>query len=267
MRRAGHSSLFIALFFYAGNAWSGAWLQPEGKGMAIGQATYFASEAYFDRSSNKTVQPRYQKYEFQPYIEYGLSPSITVGGSAYLQQAYQSGTSNIGLADPELFLRTPLWKDDKNILSLQPLIKFPSRFSKDQSPRGGSASTDAEISLLYGRNIHLFGAQDYADARIGYRHRGNGLHDQWRADIVLGLALAEKWQITPAIRAVKATAIPAATTFSEDGAQDYDLIKFELGTHYSIAPKRTVSLTAFDHADGRQTGDGAGVTLGFRQDF
>ncbi len=248
-------------------AHAGAWLQPEGKGLVIGQAAYYSTTKYFDAQGNTQPQPRFSKYEFQPYVEYGLLEKLTVGGSLYAQSVEQSGITNYGIADPELFLRAKLWRDDKQALSLQPLIKFPSQFASDLPPRGGSKSTDMELSLLYGRNLKLISDSDYLDTRIGYRGRDQGLSNQWRADAALGLSLTPHWQLIPAIRAVYTPGLQQAAAFSENGDLDGNVLKVELNGAYHIDEKRWVQLGLFKHIAGMQTGEGYGASISYAHRF
>ena len=251
----------------ATTAHAGAWLEPEGHGLLVTNATYFTSSGYYDASGRTTKQPTYQKLEVQPYAEYGLLPNLTLGATGSLQHDSQSSHTNNGLADPEFFLRTPLYKDATQVLSIQPLIKFESAFENPGSPRGGSSSTDAELSLLYGRNLNLLSPRDYIDIRGGYRYRTTALNDQWRADAALGLNPATNWTVTPAIRGTLATKLTPATSFSENGDQDYDLLKLELGVAYTLSPHQSVGLTLADHVAGRQTGNGESATISFAQQF
>lgn len=267
MQRCCRLAFVICALFPLYQASAGAWLQPKHHGQFIAQASYYSSNEFFDSDSKKTAQPRFSKIEFQPYIEYGLLDNLTIGATAYTQQVQQSGTGNTGIADPEIFARTTLWKNDRSLISIQPLLKFRSQFARTGNPRGGSGSTDAELSLLYGRNLNLLSTHDYVDMRAGYRYRSTQLHDQWRADASLGVEVAPNWFVTPAIRSIIATKIRDTIAFSENGDQDYDLIKLEVGVNYRFTPDRTAGLTFFDHVYGAQTGSGMGVIATYTQGF
>ncbi len=240
---------------------------PKGEGLAITQITNFTSDEYWD--TDGTIQPQntYHKWELQPYVEYGLTERITIGGTAYLQHTMQSGDKNRGIADPEFFARMKLWQHGPHLLSIQPLIKLPSRFEHHSStPRGGSKSTDAELSLLYGRNLPIVSDNDYADIRLGYRSRSRHLHSQFRFDAALGLKPFERWQFIPAMRYVEASTIDTAA-FRQNGELDYDLLKGELTVLYSLPSGNWVHATYFKHLQGYQTGTGSGISLGYAVRF
>lgn len=248
-------------------AWAGAWTEPQGQGIAIINATYYTTNRYFDTHGTLRAQARFSKYELQPYLDYGLTPVITLGGSAYLDAVSQSGDTNRGIADPELFVRGRVYADDRQVVSLEPLVKFPSSFDHSATPQGGSKSRDVQLSLRYGRSMALISAGDYTDLRLGYRVRSRGLSDQWLLDAAIGLKPNGRWEITPALRATLANAPAKAATFTENGELDYSLLKAEIGATYHLTAERAVQATLFEHVAGVQTGDGFGITLGFAQRF
>ncbi|MDX2095881.1 MAG: hypothetical protein SFW64_08100 [Alphaproteobacteria bacterium] len=258
--------LLLALSFTPA-AHAGAWLQPEGQGLFIANATYYRSDRFFDSAGHKQPQPRFAKYEFQPYGEYGVTRWLTLGGSAYLQHVTQSGRANDGLADPEFFARTTLWQRGSERLAVQPLVKFAGGFRRAGTPRGGSRSTDAELSLLYGRNLDLLSRRDYLDSRVGYRVRSQGRSPEWRGDVALGLGIRDTVQIIPALRAVVASAPDKTPDFSENGDLDSSVLKMELAGIYHLEPHQWVQASLFRHVIGFQTGDGYGLSLAFAQRF
>ena len=250
------------------HAHAGAWTQPRGEGLFIAQATYFESDHFFDADGERVAQPAFRKAELQPYAEYGVRDWLTVGGSAAVQRVTQAGDGNQGIGDPELFARLRLHQSRKgDVLSIQPVIKLPSRYTRDRLPRGGSRSTDLELSVLYGSNWKLFGFTGFTDSRVGYRVRSRGLNAQYRVDQSFGVNLTEHFLLIPAVRSVITTRYDDTATFREDGEQDYDLAKAELTALYKFDDKRWVHATYFDHIAGAFTGDGRGVTIGYAERF
>lgn len=251
----------------APTAYAGAWLQPKGQGQFISQATYYSATQYYDFEGERKKQARFRKLELQPYVEYGLTDQLTIGGSAYAQTLSQSGTHNRGIADPEIFARTRVWHNETETISIQPLIKFPSRFSHDTSPRGGSKSTDAELSVLYGRNLHIVSNRDWMDSRTGYRMRNKGLSDQWRSDVALGLGVTDALTIIPALRSTVPISMTETAIYSENGDLDYALVKAELGAMYAVSDKQWLQAALSKDVYGIQTGAGTGISIGYGQKF
>ena len=266
MKRFFLFTVYLMTPLYALSAHAGAWLQPEDHGLFIAQKSFFQSSHYFDAHGNQQKQPSFTKWETQPYVEYGLTKTITIGGTFFVQSDEQSGHQKLGLADPQIFSRAIIWKSGSQLVSLQPLIKFPSAFRNKTTPRGGTSSHDAELSALYGRNLNIITPRDYLDINTGYRLRNGALHNQYHADAALGLQINPNWQIIPAIRTVFAADM-STQRFSQTGDLDKDLIKFELAATYKWNDNRTLNMIVFNNVWGRQTGDGYGASIGFSQTF
>ncbi|MEJ0009599.1 MAG: hypothetical protein WDN72_03155 [Alphaproteobacteria bacterium] len=256
---------FLLPLLLATNAHAGAWTEDKGETLLILQAAGFASDDFFDKSGHLHSQPRFTKAEQQPYVEYGLKDWLTLGGTLYLQDVQQAGVTNLGLGDPTVFARLRLWRDAKNVVSVQPLLKLPSWYEYAGAPRGGGSSTDEELALLYGRNLNIVDPRDYLDLAASYRNRSEGLHPQLRADAALGLRVSGHVLLVPAVRIVRATSI--GTAFSENGDQDYDLTKVELTGEYLFDDDHWVQATAFDHVAGRNTGNGVGIAIAYAERF
>ncbi|MFM9889487.1 MAG: hypothetical protein ACKVOE_02410 [Rickettsiales bacterium] len=256
----------LATLSVAPVAWAGAWLQPKGQGLFVAQAGFYSTDRFYAADGQEQPQSTFSKIELTPYVEYGLLENLTIGGTAYIQDAFQSADSNLGIADPQIFARSELWGDDTQHLSLQPLIKFTSAFEHTAPPRGGSRSTDVELSLLYGRSFNLISPRDYLDMRSGYRLRANRLGDQFLTDIALGLGVGEHWLIVPALRQVVSLGTVGGA-FSESGDLDYDLTKVELTSLYQLDDAHSVQLSLASHVAGAQTGAGYSITAGFGETF
>lgn len=252
----------------APDAFAGAWLQKPGDTMLITQATYFSGDEYFDIDGSRQPQPRFSKWELQPYIEHGLNEWLTLGGSVYLQQVSQSDHSNYGIGDPEFFARVGLMHSATyGELALQPMVKFPSIYHDSGTPRGASRATDVELNLLWGMNYEIFDARDYVDTRVGYRERGRGLKPQWKLDASFGTYVSDALQIIPAIRYTAVAQSVTASPFSQNGEQDFDLLKAELTAAYHLDETQWVHATLFEHLAGSQTGAGTGLSLGYGTRF
>ncbi len=239
----------------------------------------YQSDSYFDEQGNRQSQGDFSKYEINPYLEYGLSDSLTLGVNLfaqYLQQdvsetinfgqrgsiTHHYTAENIGLTDSELFARQRLWQRNGLVISFQPLVKFPSLYHADHLPKGGSDSFDIENSLLTGYSFPLWDRYHFIDLRLGYRHRLDTLlNDQIKADAKLGIAIDESWYLIPAITYTHATAHTPQIAFAESGLNDYDLLKLECSVLFRVNPELYFSAGAFAHASGTNTGEGYGIMI------
>lgn len=256
--------LFLQIALYSHSAaLAGAWLQPQGRGLAVAQGTYYATNSYFDQEGEKQPQARFQKQEFNLYAEYGVFDHLTLGSNLFINRVSQLGEARYSLADSEFFVRRSIWQTESTQVSLQPLFKLPSLASEKESPRGGSRSLDGEISFLVGKNLHLVSPRDFLDTRMGYRARSRGLSAQFRGDVVLGLGLSERLMLLPALRVIAAQSPDTSEVFEENGEQDYDLMKGELGLVYQLSDSRSLHASIFSHLSGSRTGSGEGVSVGY----
>lgn len=243
-------------------AFAGAWLQEEGSGFTALQFNTLRSDQFFDEAGARQDQQRFSKLEANLYAEYGYTDWLTVGANLFLNRAKQGDDSNIGLADSEFFGRMKLAEYEGFVASFQPLIKLPSLHEDSSPPRAGSRSFDMEASLLISGNMHVISDRDYIDTRIGYRERSRGLAGQYRIDVAYGFGITETLTLIPAYRAVIAAQIDENATFSQDGEQDFDLHKLELGLAWEYAPDEFALASVYSHVGGSFTGDGEGVMLG-----
>lgn len=248
-------------------SFAGAWLQEEGKGIAVLQATYFNTDEFFDDTGNRKSQTRFDKSEINVYGEYGLSEKLTIGANLFANYVEQGTEENYGLADSEFFLRTSIYETNAMVVSLQPLIKLPSEYENNSNLRGGSRSTDVELSALVGINQPIISNRDYLDLRAGYRERNRGLEGQWRLDATVGMYVSEDWLLTASARSVISDANPNNVTFREDGEQDYSQFKIEVGAQYALSEDYWLQLTGFQHVAGAQAGAGEGITIGIGMRF
>lgn len=246
-------------------AQAGAWLQPAGHGYRALQAGWYENAHYFDRNSDLHAQATYRKQELLPYLEYGVNAHLTLGGTGALAYVEQSGSHTVGIADPEFFLRTALWQDAHQVLSLEPRLKLPSQFT-ETFPASGSRSIDGELALLYGRHLSWLSPRDYVDTRLGYRLRSDGLSAQIRSEASLALHPLADWTFAPGLRAIYTPTIE--TSYYREGAEmDQNLLKAELTVSYALSPTREVTATLYRHVAGTQAGDGGGLMLGIAGRF
>lgn len=251
---------------------AGAWTQPKGHGLIVGNVIHYRSKRFFDTQGKRQAQPSFTKRELNPYAEWGWRDDITLGASLFIHELEQRNANttsdNLGIGDSEIFARYRLYQDSQRVVSVQPLYKLPAFYREEHLPKAGSNAADAELSVLAGQNFQLFGQSHYLDARIGYRHRlAPALADQIRADMKLGIRLNAQWELQPAFSQIWARRIPANATFTQDGQNDYDLSKMELGAHYRLDSVWSVGVTGFSHIDGKNSGEGNGFMLSLARQF
>lgn len=257
----------IASIFVAASAHGGAWTQPAGHGQVILNGFYSTSHSYYDNRGRKFSQPAYSKYEINPYIEYGLTDSITLGANLSAQAAKQSDYFNTGLGDSEFFARLHVAEIHGLQISLQPLVKLPSPESRDEFPMIGSRHPDGEIGLSLGYGFDLFGQHHFANLDTAYRHRLGAPKDQLRLSPTLGIGLSQHWMVLPQLFITRRTDAPANAGFTQSTGDDYSETKLQLSAVYRMNSHLTLQAGAFSQLKGKNTGSANGVLLGVWRSF
>lgn len=238
-----------------------AWTLDQGRGQIINNFTYYSSDKYVDDHGNSSHQETYNKWEYNPYIEYGLTNAITLGLSPSFQYVSQKifGTDqeNANLADSEIFIRTRLYADGQNVISIQPLIKLPGAYSSSDLPVLGQNQIDYELRLLYGRSFGDNG-RHYWNTEAAYRVRTETPGDEWRFATTLGYRVSDKWQILGEAQGIFAADGAGNSGFILSNAYDYDLVKLQLSGLYSFNPRWALQIGAFQTVYERNTGEGTG---------
>jgi protein XagA len=201
-----------------------------------------------------------------PYIEYGLQDDLTLGafGSIDSLEGFSStrgsNADNTGLSDVSVFARKRLWHNEQAVVSIQPLYKLPSFYSKDDLPRSGTENSDVELRLLGGLNFEAAGQMHYANAEVAYRGRLGDPDDQWLMDATLGLRVDEHWVFMPQLFTTWAVG-GAGGGFTQSGADDYDLVKTQLSGLYEFDESWALQGGIYQDVYSRNTGYGTGVVF------
>lgn len=261
------SCIFLCVLLFAPtSAISGAWNQPEGEGQVVTTGRYYQTDRFKDSNGNSQSQPEYSKYEFEPHIEYGLTDWLTVGSSAraaYISQQMGLPTSNYGLGDSEFFARIPVWKSGSAVISVQPLVKLPSAWQIYDRPTIGRSGWDAEMKIAAGYGFSLFGHNDYIDAAIAYRSRFGGVGEQLRYELTMAVNPWEELGFIGQFFYTEAINDISTSLGSISLEQDYSLAVAQISALYTINEDYKLQFGGFSHLDGKNTGEGDGLMLGW----
>ncbi|MDE3038857.1 MAG: hypothetical protein KGJ21_10475, partial [Pseudomonadota bacterium] len=221
----------------------------------------------------KQSQPDYGKYELNPYLEYGLSDSLTLGANLLFDRAHQDGAAggpshtNWNLGDSEFFLRTRLWQQNGFVVSAEPMIKLPSPEPSDAQPPLGGSSPDAGLGLSAGYGFSAWGLSHFANLDTQYRHRFGAPHDQARLNGTLGIGVAPRWMVMPQAFMTWRTVASHVADFTNSPANDYDLVRLQLSAVYRWQNDLSFQFGGFDDVAGKNTGTGSGVLFALWRSF
>ena len=270
-------------------AFAGAWTQKKGDGLLILNHSYYRASEFINNAGRKQSQPLYQKAEWNPYIEYGLTDKITIGANLFVQYlrqdtkqsitqqitpfttvttTYNGSANNIGIGDSELFARFRLYQKDGFVLSAEPMFKVPSFWSYTDLPDVGNSQPEAALTLSGGYGFKAYGQNHFVNLDTGYRYRAGREKDQIRIAATLGLSLDSQWMIMPQLFITRRTSSPsAASTFNEAGSNDYNLTKAQLSAVYKMWDDTSLQVGGFYHADAKNSSTGGGVLIALWQPF
>lgn len=243
----------------AADANASAWLQGEGKWFTASSFVLYQADTFVDRNGDDSGINTFRKYEFNPYIEYGLTKNITLGTNLFANKLTQSGQDNHGIGDTEFFARLKVAEVHGWIFSVQPLIKLDTGLTDSAFPEIGSDGTDLELRWLAGTNYGK-NNQHYFDVEAAYRSRLSGnLSDQIKLDAKTGLAVCDRFVIEPAISATFATDINSSAAGAITQSSDYDLAKGQISAIYKYTDNMNFQVGYSHDIRSRNTGKGDGL--------
>jgi len=260
-----HLPVFLFAALISMQAYAGAWTQDPGKAQLIVTASYYNTNRLFDNGGTLRSQPSYSKHELNPYFEYGLYDGITLGANLLFQRASQSGQSNWGMGDSELFLRARLLRYGDFVLSIEPMVKLPS--PDNGTPRLGGEHADVGLGVSAGYSFSFLGQHHFVALDLQQRHRFGSPHDQFRANETLGIGLSDRWMILGQSFITLRQDKPSIVTFTQSPNDDYGLLKLQLSAVYKIDNDLSLQAGAFDNVVGSNVGAGRGVLLSAWKSF
>ena len=229
---------------------AGAWLQPQGEGLAITTTDFSNSTRYFDSHGKLIPIPDYQKFSLGTYIEYGLTDEFTLVAQPFFdsdKQATSSSTTRLTTGGTDIGLRAGLGNFDGTIVSAQVTAHVPFvtrtplvNFDEDTVPAG-------DFRLLFGHFFRLDGFDCFADLEGGYRVEGDNEPGEWHADATLGAR--PRHDILLVVQSF-ATVASQATQVSPR----YTWVKLQESAVYDVSPRWSLEGGFFETVAGSEAG-------------
>ncbi len=178
---------------------AGAFPQPEGQGQLIAGVGYTAGSRRFEPSGRVVAAPAVDKAEASGYLEYGLTPSLTLVAAPTLARETGVPAANTvtGSDDSAFGARLQLWGNGAGVLAVQVLVQPPlgAGGPAAQVATGGARSLAVDLRVLGGWSFPLFGLPAFADVEPGVRVRADPLPNEARLDLAVGLRPFARLQI------------------------------------------------------------------------
>lgn len=222
---------------------AGAWTQQSGSSYNRLTLNYYSADHNFDNDGDRkemSANGKFTDINLNYYVEYGITDSLTVIGSAYYKQIKHDDDNieikTYGIGDVDLGLKYRLLNLPSGALAVQGLVKIPELYDENDTMPLGNGQYDYEMRLLFGQSLaYLF--PGYFNVEFGYRWRAEAPSDEYRYLVEVGSDLTEKTYFRVKLdglisanngdSAVSISGNPTMTT-------EYDLLKLDVAFGYRI---------------------------------
>jgi len=174
----------ISLTMFQDPARAGAWLQKKGHGLLILSTTMLSGDKVFDTDGRPFSIPRYNRFDADAWLEYGLTDQFTLVLQPALRSVRVAKPYDLrytGFGDSSFGLRIGLWSSSDTVFSVQPMVRVPG------GPLLAGTHVQTEIRLLYGHSYWLGAWPAFIDTEFAYRFGGGVLPDEAHSDVTLGV--------------------------------------------------------------------------------
>lgn len=174
---------------------AGAFLQKDGEGIVISTSRFTGSSNAFDAKGRIVPVDLYSKYELSTYIEYGAADWITLILQPTLGRNLKEGPPfgvYYGPGSVEAGARVKIGEYETAVFSTQATIHIPGSRNVANPALIGNTGYEFDARLLAAMPFEIAGFTGFADAQLGYRMRGGGPPNEFRADFTLGFRPAAK---------------------------------------------------------------------------
>lgn len=226
--------LALGLLFVPSAAWAGAWTFPEGTGQWLAMLTAATSTSYFDGSGLASI-PRYNKFEAQALIEYGITDRLTGIFKPELQSidiAAPVDAQRSGLGYTEFGARYGFLQSKDWVVSGQATLLVPGTTDTSNPAAIGYTDVEADLRVLVGHNFTLGSMPAFFDLEVAQRERTAGYPSEFRTDATLGVQVLPRWLLLT--QSFNVISEGAGNTAYDGGSYEY--YKLQLSAVYSLTP-------------------------------
>jgi hypothetical protein len=231
----------------------------EGQGQVLVTGSLSAADQAFDNSESAQPIPRYEKFELQALIEYGVTDRFTLmamPGFQHVDIDGPAGGQRTGLGYSEFGGRYLLLQGDAWVFSGQTTLRVPGTFQNGNPAGVGYTDPELDFRVLLGRSFSAGSLPAFVDIQLAQRFRMDDPPDEFRVDLTFGVRPLPQWLLLA----------QSFNVFSEGageaGFSSYRYHKFQLSAVYDITPAWSLQLGAFTTFAGRNALQENGVILG-----
>lgn len=266
---------FVAAMFVAAGADASAWTRARGQYLFVVPVEYSVAGKQFDSNGDKIDRLRFQQVQIGPYLEYGLTDTLTIGAQPnyrWVRQEVALGEDahNSGLADVNVFARYRIWGKGAAAFSAQALVKAPVESDETEIAPLGFDQVDVEGSLLYGNSHEAASGRIFYNLDVGYRKRFKTPSDEVHGNGYVGWSpRGNRWSFVLASNNSFGLSNEEDNLFEALTARpDYRRNQAQLSASYRLSETASVVGGGFTTFSGRDVGvaHGAFISLVFSFD-
>lgn len=234
------SGLVLIALAWPSVGWAGAWPLPAGDGQAIAKIEWLEADQGWDLDGVARDLPMARTDETASlFIEYGLTDRLTL----HLRTEYQTGRDAFvdyeGRGPSEIGLRwAPIRTDDWVVASQVAYAQAgDSRNAGYAQP--GVGESDWEARLLIGHTLDL-DRPGFVELQLARRQR-DGLPDETRLDLTVGIQLAPRWHLMTQVFAGEADGVAGAAWVNSEVsvARDFGDWRLQAGWREAVAGRES----------------------------
>ncbi|MDX1949386.1 MAG: hypothetical protein SFT90_02660 [Rickettsiales bacterium] len=266
--------ILVIIFFYPLNIFASAWNLPKGKIQTIHSFYYNKITQLYDREGIKRPQGDFLKYEYKPYLGYGILEDLTIGFSPSMQMV-QAKTifgdftdSNYGLVFTEFFGRINLLRENNHIISTELGFELPGFYSSRETPEFGTKDffTSAKISYGLGGSFYFLNLDTAIRNRpydnLDFRDERAGVQSINTAKI--GLDYKQEYKVELGVMHTKSLSNYAR--FTNTARYGFDVTRSEINLIKKIGQSEVV-IGFMRDIEGRNVGKSRITMLSLRKSF
>jgi hypothetical protein len=251
--------LGLGLLLSPSAAFAGAWTLPAGTGQAIVTADISSAGKGFDTSGALQPIPRYDKYELQGWLEYGLTDKLTgifAPGLQSIDIAAPIDANRTGLGYTELGGRYSLFTGQSWVASGQVTVRIPGTTDTSNPAAIGYTDVQTDVRGLVGTSFTVYGMPAFVDVELAERFRTGAAPNEFRADFTFGVQPAERW-----------TVLAQSFNVISEGSgsppfSSYQYYKLQLSAVYAVTKSWSLQLGGFTTYAGGNALQENGLVLG-----
>jgi hypothetical protein len=240
-------------------AFAGAWTWEEGHGQVVVTATPSTAVDVFDGARSLVSAPRYNKFEFNVLLEYGVTDwftAIVSPGFQHIDIAAPVDARRTGLGYSEAGARIRILQGPNWVVSGQATVRVPGTFDAANPAAVGNNGIEQDTRLLFGYSFAVGSWPAFLDLQFGQRVRFGDPPSELRADATLGVRPQPRWLVLAQLfNVVSEGASPPVFPSS-----DYSKLQFSVV--YDLTKQWSLQGGAFTTFRGRNALHENGLLLG-----